>query len=84
MAETAITMYTTKTCADCLFTKRLLDQWGVPFREIDIAEDDGAREFVRRAARGYLSVPTLVFPDGRILVEPSRAELRAALDRAAS
>jgi mycoredoxin len=77
----ALTIYTTKTCGDCFFTKRLLDGWGVAYREVDIAEDDGARAFVRSVARGYLSVPTLVFADGRVLVEPSRAELRDALDR---
>lgn len=77
----AITIYTTTTCGDCYFTKRLLDQWGVVYREIDIAEDDGARAFVRSVARGYVSVPTVVFPDGRVLIEPSRAQLSAALDR---
>ncbi len=76
-----LTVYTTKWCGDCHFTKRLLSEWGVPYREVDIAEDDQARELVRRATRGYLSVPTLVFGDGRVLVEPSRAELSAALGR---
>ncbi len=80
MNDPALTVYTTKWCADCHFTKRLLKEWDVPYREVDIAEDDDARAFVRRAARGFLSVPTLVFADGRVLVEPSRAELRSAID----
>ena len=68
-------MHTTQWCGDCFFTKRLLREWGVPHREVDIAEDDEDREFVRRAARGNLSVPTIVLADGHVLAEPSRAEL---------
>ena len=79
MTETELTVYTTQWCHDCIFTKRLLSEWGVPYREIDIAESDEARADVRRMTRGYLSVPTLVFADGRVLVEPSRDELRAAV-----
>lgn len=80
MADVELTVYTTRWCGDCIFTKRLLKEWGVPYREVDIAADPDARELVRRAARGFLSTPTLVFGDGRVLVEPSRAELRAAID----
>lgn len=79
MTTPELTMYTTQWCGDCVFTKRLLREWGVPYREIDIAADDEAREFVRHAARGHLSVPTIVFADGSVLVEPSRVELRSAL-----
>ena len=32
---------------------------------------------------GYRTVPTILFPDGRVLVEPSRRELLAALGLAA-
>jgi hypothetical protein len=39
---------------------------------------------VRRATGGYLSVPTIVFSDSRVLVEPSRDELRTAIDVPAS
>jgi mycoredoxin len=81
MKQLELTMYTTQWCGHCIFTKRLLREWGVPYREIDIAQDDEAREYVRRAAKGYLSVPTIVFSDGRVLVEPSRADLRSALDQ---
>lgn len=84
MKDLGLTVYTTKWCGDCLFTKRLLKEWGVPYREVDIADDDAARELVRRVAKGFMSVPTLVFGDGRVLVEPSRSELRAAIDAAAA
>lgn len=84
MRDIGLTIYTTTWCGDCAFTKRLLNEWGVPYREVDIAEDDDARQLVRRLAKGYMSVPTLVFADGRVLVEPSRSELRAAVDQNAA
>jgi mycoredoxin len=36
-----------------------------------------ATEFVMQLNRGYQSVPTIVFPDGSVLVEPSWEELKA-------
>lgn len=84
MKDLGLTVYTTTWCGDCSFTKRLLKEWGVPYREVDIAEDDEARQLVRRLAHGYTSVPTLVFADGRVLIEPTRSELRAALDESAA
>ncbi len=33
------------------------------------------REELRRLARGYLSVPTVIFPDGTVMVEPSPGEV---------
>jgi mycoredoxin len=35
---------------------------------------------VQRVNHGYRSVPTIVFPDGSLLVEPSNAELERKLD----
>ncbi|MEX2045898.1 MAG: glutaredoxin family protein [Chloroflexota bacterium] len=74
-----LTMYTTAYCGQCFSVKRWLKEWRVAYDEIDITEDQPAQAFVREAARGYLSVPTLRFPDGTILVEPSRNVLRRAL-----
>jgi len=36
-----------------------------------------ATEFVLEVNNGYRSVPTIVFPDGSILVEPNWEELKA-------
>lgn len=46
-----------------------------PFFEIDISGDDQAREFIRQINHGNESVPTIIFPDGTILVEPKNAAL---------
>jgi len=35
-----------------------------------------ATEFVIQINRGYRSVPTIIFPDGSVLVEPNWEELK--------
>ena len=47
---------------------------------VDIDREPSATEVMLRLNGGYRTVPTVVFPDGRVLVEPSRAELEAALE----
>jgi hypothetical protein len=53
----------------------------VPFDYIDISFNGPANRRVREINGGNASVPTLVFPDGATLTEPSEAELSAALER---
>ncbi len=72
-------VYTTVTCGQCWALKHWLTRERIPFREIGIENDAEARRFVRRISRGYASVPTVVLPNGRILVEPSFPQVRAAL-----
>ena len=47
---------------------------------INIHEDTTAREFVREVNSGYESVPTLLFPDGTTLTEPSTGDLKRKLN----
>jgi glutaredoxin len=51
----------------------------MPYKWIDIDRDPEARAYVQQINGGYRSVPTIVFPDGSILVEPSHAELAEKL-----
>ena len=74
-----ITMYTTSWCSDCRRAKRIFAAWNVPFTEVDIEEDEAAAELVMRVNAGRRSVPTILFPDGTKLVEPSNAALEAKL-----
>jgi mycoredoxin len=76
-----IVMYSTAWCGDCRRAKRLFDALGVPFAEIDIDREPAAAETVIRLNHGNRSVPTIVFPDGSRLVEPSSAALEAKLSR---
>lgn len=74
-----IRFYATKWCGDCHLAKYVLEGKGVAFEEIDIDEDPEAAEFVRSVNRGMRSVPTIVFPDGSMLTEPSALELTGKL-----
>jgi mycoredoxin len=74
-----IVMYSTRWCGDCRRAKRLFDALGVPVIEINIDEDRIAAARVVRLNDGMRSVPTILFPDGSVLVEPSNAALEAKL-----
>ena len=61
----------------------MLDQHQAQYHYVDIEVDDVARSYVEQLNNGYRSVPTILFPDGSVLVEPSSAILAlklAALD----
>lgn len=72
-------MYTTTWCPDCLRAKRVFKSAGVPFRDVNIERHPDGAALVRRLNSGMQSVPTIVFPDGSVLVEPSTRELEAKL-----
>lgn len=72
-------MYGTEWCGDCRRSKRLLESNGVPYRYIDVDEDDDARQLVMELNDGRRTVPTIVFADGTFLAEPSDAQLAAKL-----
>jgi mycoredoxin len=72
-------MYSTTWCGDCRMAKHVLDSRQIDYQVIDIDDDPQAAELVQRLNGGFRTVPTILFPDGRILVEPSRRELEAAL-----
>jgi mycoredoxin len=71
-----IVMYTTQTCGDCLKVKAYFEAKHISFLQIGIEGDEQARDFVAKINRGYYSVPTIIFPDGSILTEPTWKELR--------
>lgn len=78
MNHAMIDLYTTTLCPDCWRVKSVLRKLGAPFREIDILTDlEGGEEMVRRS--GQRHVPTLIFADGSILVEPDNLTLVAHL-----
>jgi mycoredoxin len=75
MTEDEIVIYGTSWCYQSKRAKALLEKSNIPFRWVDIEKDEQGRAFVEKTNRGYRSVPTIVFPDGSILVEPSETEL---------
>jgi mycoredoxin len=70
-APVPIRVYGTTWCGDCVMAKRVLDNLGVAYEWIDISGDDEAIAYVESVNGGYRSVPTILFPDGRTLTEPS-------------
>jgi mycoredoxin len=72
-------MYTTTWCGFCMRLKHSLEHAGIPYDEIDIERVDGAADVVMNVNGGNRTVPTLVFPDGSALTNPSVAEVQAKL-----
>ena len=72
-------IYGTEWCGDCVRSKRLLDDYNVAYNWIDIDFDDEAREKAAELNGGKWKVPTIVFDDGSILIEPSDEELSKKL-----
>ena len=76
-----IKMYTTDWCPDCWRAKSVMRGQGVEFEEINVEGDEEARELVQKLNKGNMSVPTIVFPDGDVLTEPSTTVLMAKLSQ---
>jgi mycoredoxin len=67
----ALTMYTTSWCGYCVRLKKQLEREGVPFEEVNIERDPEAAALVERLNEGNQTVPTVLFPDGTALTNPS-------------
>jgi mycoredoxin len=80
MRHQEIVVYGADWCVDCRRAKRVLDRRRVSYRWIDIEQDPGAVEYILRVNNGRRTIPTILFPDGSILVEPSDEALERKLD----
>jgi len=78
-AADSIVVYSTVWCPDCKRAKRFFGEQRVPYVSIDIERDAEAMALVEQVNKGKRVIPTIVFPDGSILVEPSNAQLAAKL-----
>jgi mycoredoxin len=74
-----LTMYTTPWCAFCKRLKRQLAADGIEMTEIDIEQDPAAADYVMSVNGGFQTVPTIVFPDGSALTNPSAATVKERL-----
>jgi len=70
-----IILYGTGWCFATRRARSYLEKNEIPYRYIDIDKDQEACVYVEKVNNGYRSVPTIIFPDGSILVEPSESEL---------
>ncbi len=74
-----ITVMGTSWCSDCKRAKRFLGDQQVEYKWVDVEQDEKARTFVEDHNDGKTIIPTIVFDDGTILVEPSNAQLAQKL-----
>lgn len=74
-----ITVYGTTWCPDCRRAKQFLAENRIQYTWIDIEQDAAAVAEVERINAGKRIVPTIVFADGAVLVEPGNEELAAQL-----
>jgi len=70
-----IVVYGASWCPDCRRAKQFLGEHRIDFEWIDITDNVDAINFIEQVNNGNRSIPTIIFPDGDILVEPSNAEL---------
>ncbi len=75
MMTTNEVIYGTAWCGDCIRSKKFLDENKIPYKWIDIDFDEEAKEKAAELNGGESKVPTIVFSDGTILIEPSNEEL---------
>ena len=70
--ETILTFYGADWCGSSRSARLFLEQNHVPYRWVDVDQDESAARTLEGLTGGYRSVPTFVLPDGSVLVEPSR------------
>lgn len=79
MSDFGIQVYGTDWCPDCRRAKQVFTNLNIEYKWINIDTDEQGREFVIKVNHGNRSVPTIVFPDESIMVEPSSKMLEEKL-----
>lgn len=72
-------MYTTTWCGYCVRLKTAMKASGIKWKEIDIERDENAAQFVMSVNGGNQTVPTVKFPDGSAMTNPSIKDVKAKL-----
>jgi mycoredoxin len=74
-----ITLYGNTWCGSSRRVRLFFDHHHITYRWVDIDLDKKAAEYVESLNNGNRSVPTIVWPDGSVLVEPFIDELAKKL-----
>lgn len=72
-------LYGTTWCKDCKRSKQFLGEQRIHYEWVDVDKDADALAYVVEVNNGKRKIPTIVFPDGSTLSEPSNAELAQKL-----
>jgi len=75
-----IIVYSTAWCPDCRRAKKFFADHRIPYTSVDVEQDPQALAEVEKINHGQHRVPTIIFEDGSILVEPTNAELAQKLN----
>jgi mycoredoxin len=78
-----LTIYTTSWCGYCVRLKAQLDRAGLEYKTVDIENDPTAEQLVRDANNGNATVPTVLFPDGTVMTNPSLRQVTEKVTSAA-
>lgn len=68
-------VFTNQTCTMVAPILEVLHHLEIPYEQFDIDQDAEARAYLPSIANGNLSVPTIEFEDGTVLVEPTPAQI---------
>jgi glutaredoxin len=71
MPAESIKLYGASWCPDTSRARRILETNRAHFTWYDVDIDSAARSFVESVNRGKCRIPTIVFIDGTLLVEPN-------------
>jgi mycoredoxin len=77
-------MFTTTWCGFCRNLKSQLARAGIEIAEVDIERDPAAAQYVMSVNGGNQTVPTVLFPDGASMTNPSAKQVKARLDELAT
>ena len=75
MSSQVIKVYAADWCGDCYRAKEFLYQKRIPYTWIDIDKSERAKKFVMEQNQRKIIVPTIIFKDGTMLIEPITDEL---------
>lgn len=79
LKPSSIVVYGATWCPDCKRAKQFFGEQRIQYKNIDIDDDPRGVAFVEKVNQGKRMIPTIIFPDGDILVEPSNAKLAQKL-----
>lgn len=75
MENNKIIMYGTPFCGDTIRAKKVFEENNIEYEWININKDVEAEKLVKEINHGNRSVPTIIFSDESILVEPDKQTL---------
>ena len=70
-----IKMYGTTWCGDCKRAKAFFEKHNIEYDWFDTDENEDFENYVKSLNNGNRIVPTILFEDGSMLVEPSDDDL---------